>query len=67
MSCVSFYTYRIGYCDIELNTTECDFDGFDCFDLDEDCDADDLERIGDGRCDLIFNTPKCHFDGGDCD
>ena len=59
-----------GYCDLELNTTACGWDGLDClggFGSDPTCQVPDKAKLGDGLCDGgVYNTEACGYDNGDC-
>jgi len=59
-----------GYCDLELNTTACGWDGLDClkgFGSDPECQVPDKSKLGDGLCDGgFYNTEACGHDHGDC-
>merc|ERR1712071_419267 len=70
-----------GFCNLFWNTSECNYDGGDCFDFvhnasefPEDgfdysfCITGRPDWIGDGICDDFgaYITPECNFDGGDC-
>lgn len=59
-----------GYCDLELNTTACGWDGLDClkgFGSDPACRVPDKSKLGDGLCDGgVYNTEACEHDHGDC-
>ena len=58
-----------GKCDIELNTTACSYDGYDCIAAEKPtvCELENNDWLGDGFCDGgAYNTPQCDFDGGDC-
>ena len=49
------------FCDPQLNTEFCNFDGGDC--EGRECIE---EWAGDGFCDLENNLEDCNFDDGDC-
>ena len=59
-----------GYCDQELNTTTCGWDGFDCLDTSDprtQCQVEDKTKLGDGNCDGgVYNSEECQWDQGDC-
>ena len=70
-----------GYCDDEVNTKECNYDGGDCCGSCINTDYcikcicyDDIANdaqfsnkyVGNGYCDDGLNIEKCEYDGGDC-
>jgi len=58
-----------GMCHLELNTTECGWDGHDCIEKPKlpPCIVERKEWLGDGFCDGgMYNTESCDYDGGDC-
>ena len=67
-----------GYCQDQMNTANCNFDGGDCCgsciirDHCSDCichekDSDDFNPLlGNGYCDDQLNKEDCNYDGGDC-
>ena len=76
-NCVTDDPFRVedGYCNIGLNTSQCDWDGGDCIGIQNDfnqiypyCDVENPSKVGDGICEYmqIYNVKECGFDGGDC-
>lgn len=58
-----------GVCDLDLNTTECSYDGYDCMDKEKEipCQVENQDWLGDGICDGgEYNTFQCNYDYGDC-
>ena len=76
-NCVTDTPFRVGdgYCNIGLNTSQCDWDGGDCIGIQNDfnlmypyCDVENPSSVGDGKCQFlqIYNVKECGYDGGDC-
>ena len=57
-----------GYCNGQVNTAECGWDGGDCLvDGNPDCHVEYPFKIGNLACDEgDYNTAECGWDGGDC-
>jgi hypothetical protein len=56
-----------GVCDLELNITECGFDGQDCALGALKCVVPAPELLGNGYCNGgDYNSAACNFDDGDC-
>ena len=53
-----------GYCDIAMNTTECNWDAGDCLGSNL-CNVERKDYLGDSFCDGgEYNTEECNWDGG---
>ena len=69
MIIISSYAVGDGYCDLEYNYSQFDYDGGDCSGISTNspyADFCDLSSIANGVCDHSTNYAECHFDGGDC-
>jgi len=56
-----------GYCDVNLNTTACNWDGGDCLGASAACIVEDKDLLGDGVCNGgEYNVEACDWDSGDC-
>ena len=66
--CQDSFVYGDGFCDAELNTLACNYDGGDCKQEDEkECsEGCPASLLGNGFCDTQCNTSDCLFDGSDC-